>query len=140
MSEPRWLTRLQVDVFHDQEVLRRGGFGGVRDSGAIESALARPQQKWAYGEPSTSELAAAYGFGLAKNDGYLDGKKRVAFMAIYVFLGLNGYTIRRPEPEIVLVMTRVASGEWSEEEFATWIEDASEPRSPEGDQDEPENS
>ena len=120
-AEPRWLGRSLVDALHDQEVLRRGGYGGVRDDGAIESALARPQQKWVYGEPSLAELAAAYGFGLAKNHGYLDGNKRVAFMAMYVFVGLNGYDIRQPEPEIVIVMTQVASGEMSETSLADWL-------------------
>ena len=127
-GEPRWLTRREVDAFHDQEVLRRGGFGGVRDDDAIESALARPQQKWAYEQPSVFQLAAAYAFGLAKNHGYLDGNKRVAFMALYVFVGLNGFTIRRPEPEVVSVMVRVAAGDLSEEQLAEWIETVAEPR------------
>lgn len=127
-AEPRWLTRRQVDTFHDQEVVRRGGFSGVRDDDAIESALARPQQKWAYDTPTLAELAAAYGFGLATNPGYRYGNKRVAFMAMYVFLGLNGLDIRRPEPEIVVVMTNVASGEMSEAALAAWIADVAIPR------------
>src|SRR4051794_15559763 len=88
---PKWLTRQMLDVVHDAQVREHGGTPGVRDEDMLESALARPQQKWAYADsPDLATLAAAYAFGLAKNHGYVDGNKRVAFMAAYVFLGLNG--------------------------------------------------
>lgn len=128
MAEPRWLTRPVVDAFHDIEVRRNGGLPGVRDDGAIESALARPQQKRAYGEPDLADLAAAYGFGLAKNHGYLDGNKRVAFLALASFLDLNGQDLVATEPEAVTVMLGVASGELGEAELAVWIRRSMQPR------------
>lgn len=128
--EPRWLTRRQVEAIHGQEVLRRGGFDGVRDDDAIESALARPRQKWTYEQAELPALAAAYGFGLAKNHGYVDGNERTAFTALVVFLGLNGYDLVRPEPEVVTVMEGVASSELSEAELAAWIGESVTPRPP----------
>lgn len=117
-----------LDSAHDTEVARNGGLAGVRDENAVESALARPQQKQAYGEPDLAELAAAYGFGLAKNHGYLDGNKRAAFIAIGLFLGLNGQRLVSTEPEAVAVMLGVASGELGEAELAVWIRRSMQPR------------
>jgi death-on-curing protein len=94
----------------------------VRDRGLIESALARPLQRWTYDESADlANLAASYGFGLAKNHGFVDGNKRVAFMALYVFLGLNGRDLDAPEPEVVSVMLAVAGGELGEDELAAWV-------------------
>ena len=127
-AEPRWLTRSEVDTFHDVEVRRNGGLPGLRDDGAVESALARPQQKWAYGTPDLADLAAAYGFGLAKNHGYLDGNKRIGFLALATFLDLNGQDLVATEPEAVTVMLGVASGELGEAELAVWIRRSVTPR------------
>ena len=127
-AEPRWLTRSEVDTFHDAEVRRNGGLPGLRDDGAVESALARPQQKWAYGTPDLADLAAAYGFGLAKNHGYLDGNKRIGFLALATFLDLNGQDLVATEPEAVTVMLGVASGELGEAELAVWIRRSVTPR------------
>ena len=91
-TEPRWLTRRMLDVLHDAQLREHGGSPGTRDEGLLESALARPQHKFAYAKrPDLATLAAAYAFGLARNHGYVDGNKRTAFMAAYVFLGLNGH-------------------------------------------------
>ena len=90
----------------------------------LESALARPRNRWAYaqeGTPDLAELAAAYGFGLAKNHGFRDGNKRVAFMAMYVFLGLDGQRIVAEEPAVVKLMKDVAAGACSESEWADWL-------------------
>lgn len=131
MDEPRWLARPIIDAIHADQLRQHGGFPGVNDDGLIESALARPRNRWAYvGEdpPDLAALAAAYGFGLAKNHGFRDGNKRVAFMAMYVFLGINGQRITAEEPVVVQLMQDVASGACSEEELAAWLRARTEPR------------
>jgi len=83
-----------LDAIHQAQLREHGGTSGVRDEGLLESALARPRHKFAYAKRAdVATLAAAYAFGLAKNHGYVDGNKRVAFVAAYVFLGLNGYDL-----------------------------------------------
>jgi len=111
-----------VDHLQQELIREHGGAYGVRDDGMVESALSRARNRWSY-EPRTDlpALAAAYGFGLAKNHGYVDGNKRIAFMAMYVFLGLNGRDLDIPEPAAVAVMTDLAAGEFSEEELAAWV-------------------
>lgn len=128
-TEPRWLTRQIVDAVHDRLVRQHGGSFGVRDGGLIDSALARAENRRHYGGGSDLfDLAAAYGYGLAKNHGYVDGNKRVALMAMYVFLGWNGWLLDAPEPEAVVTMEGVAAGSVSEEELARWLRDGSVPR------------
>lgn len=104
-------------------IREHGGSLGIRDSGMIESALARPQQKWANAreEADLASLAAAYGFGLAKNHGFVDGSKRVTFMSIYTFLLVNGLELEVDEPQAVAVMTALASGSLSEDQLVAWI-------------------
>lgn len=121
-AEPIWLTREIVDSIHFQQIRQSGGSYGVRDDGLVDSALGRAQNRWSYsGEVEMPELAAAYGYGLTKNHGFVDGNKRVGFLAMYVFLGLNGIEIEAIEEEVVIVMTEVASGERSETELTDWI-------------------
>ncbi len=120
-AEPRWLTRVMLDVIHESQLREHGGSAGVRDEGLIESALARPQHKFAYSQSDLATLAAAYAFGLAKNHGFVDGNKRSAFMAAYVFLDINGFDIDATEPEVVDVMKRVASSRITEPALATWL-------------------
>jgi death-on-curing protein len=122
MDEPLWLVRLAVDAMQHELLAQHGGLHGVRDENALESALGRPRDKWAY-EPDAdlATLAAAYGFGLAKNHAYNDGNKRIAFVAMYTFLGLNDLEIEAPEPAVVQLMVSVASGTTSESELATWL-------------------
>ena len=121
-AEPLWLRRAWVDALHFQQLKRFGGLFGVRDDGAIESALARARNQWEYAEErDIAALAAAYGFGLTRSHGYSDGNKRIGFMAMAVFLDLNGRELDAPEPEVVQVMVGVASGEISEPELATWL-------------------
>jgi death-on-curing protein len=111
-----------LDVLHDAQLREHGGGAGVRDESMLESALARPQQKWAYAEsPDLATLAAAYAFGLAKNHGFVDGNKRVAFMAAYVFLGLNGQDLDADEPDVVTTIERLAAGRLSEAAVADWF-------------------
>lgn len=122
--EPRWLTRQIVEVIHQANLRDHGGRAGLRDEGLLESALARAVQRWSYADDADlAALAAAYAFGLVKNHAFLDGNKRVGFMAGYVFLGLNGRDLDAPEEEVVVVITGVASGATSEDELAAWIRD-----------------
>lgn len=120
--EPRWLTRRMLDVIHAEQIHQHGGSAGVRDDGLIESALARPKNRLAYGEDvDLADLAATYAVGLAKNHGYVDGNKRIAFTALYVFLGLNGRRLEAPEPEVVQTTIDVAAGNVGEAELAAWV-------------------
>ena len=128
MSGLRWLTRRTVLTLHRLQIEEHGGTLGLRDDGLLDSALARPQQKHAYGpEGDLATFAAAYGFGLAKNHAFLDGNKRAAFVAMYVFLGLNGYDLDAPEPEVVAVMESVAASTMSESDLAGWLRAAMRP-------------
>ncbi len=98
-----------------------GGAPGVRDSGLFDSALARPQHLLAYGEPDAAALAATYGWGLARNHAFADGNKRTAFVAVELFLMLNGCELMADDADCVLTMLRVAAGELEEEAFADWV-------------------
>lgn len=122
MDEPLWLVRLAIDTVQHELLTQHGGLQGVRDENALELALARPRDKWAY-EPDADlpTLAAAYGFGLARNHAFNDGNKRIAFAAMYTFLGLNGLEIEAPEPAVVHVMIDGASGTCSEIQLAVWL-------------------
>ncbi len=120
-AEPIWLSWRIVESIHLEQILQHGGSRGVRDKGLIASALARPVNKWQYEGTDVFALAAAYGFGIAKNHGFEDGNKRTAFVSLYTFLGLNGYDLDASEPEVVSVMTAVADGTLPEERLADWI-------------------
>lgn len=124
MAEPVWLRRTDCDAIHFDQLRLHGGLPGVRDENALESAIARPRNRWAYAsERRLSALAAAYGFGLASNHGYRDGNKRVAFLVMYVFLGLNGWEIEAQEPEVVEIILALADGRLSEDELTAWVEE-----------------
>ena len=111
-----------LDAIHHAQVQEHGGTPGVRDEALPESALARPRHKFAYAKRAdVATLAAAYAFGLAKNHGFVDGNKRVAFVAAYVFLGLNGYDLDATEPDVVRTMEGVAAGRVREAALATWF-------------------
>jgi death-on-curing protein len=122
MKEPVWLNRLTVDAIHFDQLLEHGGIHGVRDEGALESALDRARNRWLY-EPESdlAALAADYGFGLTSNLPYADGNKRVALMAMYVFLAVNGRRLVAPEAEAALVVLDVARGRLGEAELAAWL-------------------
>ncbi|MEM6783135.1 MAG: type II toxin-antitoxin system death-on-curing family toxin [Bacteroidota bacterium] len=122
MQEPRWLTRPIVLELHRRQIAEHGGSLGVRDEGLLDSAPGRPQNKFSY-EPDAdiATLAAAYGFGIAKNHPFVDGNKRTAFVSLYVFLGLNGYDLDVPEPEVVTTMEGVAAGVVDEPALVDWV-------------------
>lgn len=120
--EPIWIDRLVLDAVHFDLLRNHGGLPGIRDENALESALARPRHRWAYGRKvDAANLAACYGYALARNHPYRDGNKRTAFVAMVVFLGLNGYELEAPEGEVVTTMLRLAGGQLSESALASWI-------------------
>jgi len=120
--EPTWVPRLVVNAVHLDQIRAHGGLAGLRDEHALESALARPRQRWNY-EPASdlATLAAGYGYGLCRNHPFRDGNKRVAFITMVVFLRLNGLKFDAPEPEVVTAMQAVASGTSTEAELADWL-------------------
>jgi death on curing protein len=122
VEEPLWLDRAIVEALHAAQIREHGGHPGIRDEGLLESALARPMNLWSYdGSVDLAGLAAEYGYGVAKNHAFLDGNKRMGFVAANVFLLLNGVEIDAPEPEAVDVMLGVANGSIGRDEFAAWI-------------------
>lgn len=116
----RWLTIKTVLAIHEEQIRDHGGGSGVRDTGLLESALARPQNLVAYGEPDLAELAAAYAFGVARNHPFVDGNKRTAFVAAGTFLMRNGASLDVAEAEAVVVFTDLAAGRLTEAELAAW--------------------
>jgi death-on-curing protein len=121
-TEPTWLNRTILEALHADQMVEHGGSAGIRAAGMLESALARPRQKWHY-EPSTdlAALSAAYAFGIAKDHPFVDGNKRAALVATYTFLAVNGFELEAPEPEAVTMILGIADGSASEEDLASWI-------------------
>jgi death-on-curing protein len=116
-----WLERRDVEAFHATQIAEFGGLAGLRDAGALESALARPHNLVAYGKPSVFELAAAYAFGIARNHPFVDGKKRTAFVASVVFLEINGRSFRASEEDAVVTFLALAAGKLTEARLAKWL-------------------
>ena len=121
MKEPYWLPRLLVDAIHAEMIREHGGSYGIRDGGLIDSALARPRNKWGYGVTDLAELGASYAFGLVKNHGYGDGNKRVGFMAAYTFLDMHGLELKASEADVVETIEALAKGTLNEEDLAAWV-------------------
>jgi death-on-curing protein len=111
-----------VNAMHSESIAEHGGMLGVRDAGLLSSALARPQNQAAYGEPSVFDLAAAYAFGIVRNHPFVDGNKRTEFLAAYVFLDLNGWELRATEADAVAAVLALAAGEMDEAGFSEWVE------------------
>jgi death-on-curing protein len=121
-TEPRWLSRTVVDAIHADQLRQHGGLPGVRDDNVLESALARPQQKWAYdAAPDVAVLAAAYAFGLVRNHPYRDGNKRIGFLALMTFLGINDHDLETTDEDVVTTMLALADGSLTEAQLAQWI-------------------
>jgi death-on-curing protein len=122
MTEPTWVRRDVLELLHSQTIAEHGGADGLRDEGLLESALARPQNLYHYENVSdVARLAACYGFGLARNHAFIDGNKRIAFVAAGVFLRLNGYRLTADQAQATLVMLSVAAGSFSEDALADWL-------------------
>jgi death-on-curing protein len=124
VTEPVWLSTDLVIAIHEEQLGQFGGPPGIRDQGLLESTLGQPRHKYANGNEDLATLAAAYAFGLARNHAFVDGNKRIAFLAMVTFLGLNGIDFTVAEPEAVVMMLAVAAGEVSEENLARWIRDS----------------
>ena len=121
MNEPRWLTLDDIEDIHAEQLALFGGPAGIRDRGALESALGRPMNRWHYENADMAQLAAAYVFGIARNHPFVDGNKRTAFAALMVFLRLNGIPFAPPPPDATAAMMALAAGDIDEAGFARWI-------------------
>ncbi|QHI99573.1 type II toxin-antitoxin system death-on-curing family toxin [Xylophilus rhododendri] len=116
-----WLDEAVLRAVHDEQLAEHGGGAGVRDDGLFQSALARPRNLAQYGQPDAADMAASYGFGIARNHPFVDGNKRTAFVAVELFLALNGFDLGADDADCVLTMLKLASGDLSEADFASWI-------------------
>lgn len=126
MTEPKWVLDEIVISVHQVLIAEHGGSPGVRDMGLLESALAKPRQIFSYQKKATIfDLAAGYGFGLAKNHPFIDGNKRAALATAAIFLEINGYTLDAPEAEAIVVFEKLAAGDLSATELAEWLGDSS---------------
>lgn len=121
MSDWTWVDAGVALAIHDEQLAEHGGASGVRDMGAFESAMARPVNLAAYGEPDAAALAAAYAFGLARNHAFVDGNKRTAYVVAEVFLALNGCSLTASDAESILTFLALAAGDLSEDALADWF-------------------
>ena len=126
----RWIQAELISAVHDGQLAEHGGGQGVRDANLLDSALARPEQLAHYGVPDAADLAASYGYGISRNHPFVDGNKRTAFVAVELFLLLNGHELVANDADCVMTMLSVASGDLSEAEFAAWIRLHIQPRKP----------
>jgi death-on-curing protein len=116
------VERIVIDAVHLDQLREHGGLPGIRDENALEWALARPKQRWHYKRASDlATLAAAYGSGLATSHSYRDGNNRIAFLAMAIFVELNGWRLEAPEEEVVQVMLGVAHHRLTEHDLAAWV-------------------
>ena len=118
---PQWIDLSVVLAIHEQQIAEHGGALGIRDLGMIESALGRPQNLILYNDPDIFDLAAAYGYGLAQNHGFIDGNKRTAYVVTRLFLILNGYDISASAVEKVITFETVGKGEIDQAALAFWL-------------------
>jgi len=121
LNEPVWVHPAAVTRFHGESLMEFGGSPGIRDPGASESALARPRNLLAYGEPDLCDLAAAYTAGLCQNHGFVDGNKRTAFLTGFVFLFENGFTLVAEQAEVIAAMLSLADHTLDEAGYAAWL-------------------
>lgn len=119
--EPIWLTTDDANAIHSRQLAEHGGLDGIRDSGMLESALARPINRWNYGDHDPASLAAAYASGLAKNHPYLDGNKRTAWVLARLFLLLNGHALIFDQQHAIGMMLDLAGGAIDEQSAADWF-------------------
>ena len=122
MKQPHWISRRALLYLHSASLTTFGGSTGIRDEGLLDSALARPQNRFLYSrESDLSELAASYGFGIAKNHPFIDGNKRAAFHSVGLFLSINGHQLIADQLDAIQTMLNLAAGNLNEEQFAAWI-------------------
>lgn len=116
-----WIATDVALAAHAEQLAEHGGGDGIRDAGALESAMARPRNLAEYGEPDPAAIAAAYAFGIARNHPFVDGNKRTAAVVSETFLMLNGYTLAASDAELVVAFVALAAGELGEDELADWF-------------------
>lgn len=119
--EPKWLRREAVLIMHEECLAEHGGASGIRDEGLFDSALARPENLFAYGKPDIFEMAAACAAGIIRNHPFVDGNKRTGFLAAAVFLEINGHRLVADEVSATLHTIRLAASEIEEAEYADWL-------------------
>lgn len=127
MKPPQWLLRETVVILHEQLVAEFGGSAELRDSALLDSALAKPQNRFAYGEPSHFDLAASYASGLIRNHPFADGNKRIGFASAVLFLELNGFSFQAGEVEALIQILGLAAGKITEAGYASWLKANSAP-------------
>lgn len=120
---PAWVTVAEVQALHERQIARFGGPAGVRDVGALESAIGRARNKWGYEGADLALLAAAHAFGITRNHPFVDGNKRAAFVTMMLFLRKNGVRFAPSQAEATTIVVGLAAGEVSEESLARWIRD-----------------
>lgn len=126
MDQLFWLDERIIRVIHEDQLSQHGGSSGIRDENLLLASLARPQNLYTYGEAVTLfNLAAAYGFGLVKNHPFVDGNKRTAFLAMAIFLEVNGYSLEVSETEVVVKMERLATDLETQESISKWLREHS---------------
>jgi death-on-curing protein len=117
----RWLDAALIHAVHEEQLAEHGGGSGVRDANLLASALARPEQLSHYGTPDVADIAASYGFGISRNHPFVDGNKRTAFVAVELFLALNGFDLMASDADCVVNMLDLAAGNLPESAFADWV-------------------
>lgn len=122
-TQPKWLSAQAMLAIHQRMLFEFGGADGVRDQGLLESALSRPQHLLHYEQPDIFDLAAACAHGIASNHPFVDGNKRTAFTAAFVFLDINGYELEVPEGEVVVMTVGLADKTVQQQEYAAWLRD-----------------
>jgi death on curing protein len=126
MADPIWINATMAQFIHDDQIAAHGGAYGVLNAVMLESALARPQNLYAYEEEANIfALAAAYGYGVAKNHAFIDGNKRTAFLVMFTFLKINDWYLIVPEPEAVVTMQKLAANLITEAQLADWLQENS---------------
>ena len=130
MKEPVWISKSTVVAAHDEQIAEHGGHGGLINEGALEAALHRPRNLLHYGKPDLAELAASYGYGLAKDHAFSDGNKRVSAVVTELFLELNGYALELTDAELVTLWLGLAGGDIPEQALADVLRGAIRPMDP----------
>ena len=128
MREPVWIDPAVVLALHDQQLVEHGGQAGLRDAGLLESALARPRNRFAYESADLPVLAASYTFGLVRNHPFIDGNKRTGLVVAELFLGINNVELTATDAECVMAFLQLAAGEMTETSLAGWIAEHSSKR------------
>jgi death-on-curing protein len=123
-----WLSRRIILAIHDEQIAAHGGASGIRDTALLDSALARPENRLAYGEPDLAELAAIHAIAIARNHPFIDGNKRTAYVALELFLAMNGHAFTASDAESVVAMLAMAAGEMPDDDFIALVRGHAKPR------------